>query len=139
MVTSPAKVTTPTYTSSGTVEMYSRAATLAASKRLPSIDMLVSIASTEVRRTVVSLSTGAAVASAALPSTVTDTPSRSTSASAGTETRTLRLPGLASTWVMEPSAASAAEGSRASPSAVIAPRLRRAVRAVRFTPAPGRR
>ncbi len=42
--------------------MNSRAATLAASNRLPSIDLLVSMASTAVRRTVVSLSAGAAVA-----------------------------------------------------------------------------
>ena len=90
--------------------MNSCAATLAASNRLPSIELLVSIASTAVRRTVVSVSAVSAVALAFLPSTVTLTPSRSTSASAGTDTRIWTEPGLVSTCAIEPSAASAADG-----------------------------
>ena len=66
------------------------AAFLAALNRLPAMDLLVSIASTEVRLIVVVDSTRDALDTAPSPSMVTATLARSMVASGGTETRICR-------------------------------------------------
>ena len=67
VATSPAKVTTPTSTSSGTRARKSRAARCAASNRAPDMELLVSMASTALRRTVPEEPAGAACAGTLAP------------------------------------------------------------------------
>ena len=142
--TSSAKVTTPTRTSSGTVSRKVSAASFAASKRSPRMELLVSMTRIVVRSTAVVDSAGTASASASAPSTVTLTLSRSTSLPSGTDTSSWTPPGLGSACVIDASSAAcageAATGTASATSTVETARTER--RAIRCGPrrrASGRR